>query len=421
MSKIKLAFIIDDFNSSLISGLSFEHSIIYTLNKLNPKEIELFILTNSNVKDNPYESFKILSNYQSKYRLRLFSAQRKLVRFFKFLRLDYIFSFLNPIFTSILEFSVIDDTLDKNQIDLAFMVFSNHILKIPYFSVCLDLNEIAHTSLPEFGLNKKEWLEYDHFRRDFFRKSSKIFVGTNLLKNDLSLVYGIPSDKIVINKFFVPLNEIVDNVNRFKENGQKIDSQLPNNYLFYPARFMPQKNHYYLLHAISELRNSFGIRQNLVFCGFDKGNKEYIEKLINTLKLEDQIKVFDVVEYAELVTLYKNAKALIFPAINGPDNLPPLEAISLNCPALVSNLVGHQEQLGDAVIYFDPYNPPSIIDAILKLNDEKLVHELLCNGKKLIADRNVSSYTKTILQEVEEFSKVRKLWPQLYKLKSNRT
>ena len=224
MSKLKLAFIIDDFNSSLISGLSFEHSIIHEINKLNPKEIELFILTKSKVNTNPYESFQILSTYKSKFNKLINSVQRKLVKIFRFLKLDYIFSFFKPVFTSILEYSVIDDVLDKNQIDLAFMVFSNHILKIPYFSVCLDINELAHTSLPEFGLDKKEWLKYDHFRRDFFRKSSKIFVGTNLLKKDLSLAYGISVEKIIINKFFVPLNEIIDNVNRFKNSIQSIES-----------------------------------------------------------------------------------------------------------------------------------------------------------------------------------------------------
>jgi glycosyltransferase involved in cell wall biosynthesis len=67
----------------------------------------------------------------------------------------------------------------------------------------------------------------------------------------------------------------------------------------------------------------------------------------------------DVVE-----RLYQSVGIVVFPSFCGPDNLPPLEAISHSVTAAISDLPGLKEQWGEAFYYFDPDSPSSIANSI---------------------------------------------------------
>lgn len=56
----------------------------------------------------------------------------------------------------------------------------------------------------------------------------------------------------------------------------------------------------------------------------------------------------------EMVALYRNALALVFPSLYEGFGLPPLEAMALGCPVIASRIPPVQEVCGDAALYFDP-------------------------------------------------------------------
>ena len=39
---------------------------------------------------------------------------------------------------------------------------------------------------------------------------------------------------------------------------------------------------------------------------------------------------------------------MVFASIVGPNNYPPIEAASLGCPVILSDLPGHREQMGES-------------------------------------------------------------------------
>ena len=51
---------------------------------------------------------------------------------------------------------------------------------------------------------------------------------------------------------------------------------LPEKYIFYPAMYLPHKNHKYIIDVINILNNKFNIEMSAVFCGSDKG---YLNKI----------------------------------------------------------------------------------------------------------------------------------------------
>lgn len=56
----------------------------------------------------------------------------------------------------------------------------------------------------------------------------------------------------------------------------------------------------------------------------------------------------------ELIKLYKNATALVFPSLMEGFGLPAIEALREGCPVIVSDIPVFHELLGESAIYFNP-------------------------------------------------------------------
>ena len=82
------------------------------------------------------------------------------------------------------------------------------------------------------------------------------------------------------------------------------------------------------------------------------------------LKIADMVIFPGFVPQEHINTFYKNAVALTMVTYFGPTNMPPLEAMELGCPVIVTDLKGHREQLDDAAIYIDAMNAKSIAAAM---------------------------------------------------------
>ena len=94
-----------------------------------------------------------------------------------------------------------------------------------------------------------------------------------------------------------------------------------------------------------------------------------------------QIQILDYVTNEQLVYLYRHARALAMPTFAGPTNIPPLEALALGCPMMLSNNFAMPEQVGDAALYFNPESIEEIMDCMEKLwIDDELCAELILHG-----------------------------------------
>ncbi len=65
--------------------------------------------------------------------------------------------------------------------------------------------------------------------------------------------------------------------------------------------------------------------------------------------------------------LYREAEALIYPSLNEGFGFPPLEAMSLACPVIVSQNEAIQEAVGECGFYFDPKDEKDLLDKIEKI------------------------------------------------------
>ncbi len=147
-------------------------------------------------------------------------------------------------------------------------------------------------------------------------------------------------------------------------------------YLFFPTAFRPYKNHRGLIKALRRLRDHYGNNEfDLVFTG---GLPEYmpedVQRLVDAYGFRGRVHALGAVDRRTLACLYRCAFATLVPSLYEQASYQIAEALYFKCPVACSRIPPFLEQcepLGDAILYFDPENPDSIAQAILRIRDER--------------------------------------------------
>ena len=157
----------------------------------------------------------------------------------------------------------------------------------------------------------------------------------------------------------------------------------------------------------AEKENSFSV----VFCGSDKGNLSYVKEQVALMGLEDVVHFLDFVPIEQLIGLYQNAFALVYPSYFGPNNLPPLEAFALRCSVICADAPGMKQQLGDGALYFDPKDPQGIVSKIEEFQqNQSLKNCLIKNGYERAHSWTCKEYLGAVNSILDEFSSIRSCW-----------
>ena len=184
---------------------------------------------------------------------------------------------------------------------------------------------------------------------------------------------------------------------------------LPENYFFYPAQFWEHKNHIRILEAIDILKRK-NINVNFVFCGKDKGNLENINKKINQLSLNNNVKILNFLSNEEIKYVYKNAVALVMPTYFGPTNIPPLDAWANELPVIYSNHLS--EQTLDAALYVDPNSSEDLADKIEKMLKIEVRKDLINKGniRLRIIKKDRENAIHELSNKLNDFEKKKVTW-----------
>jgi glycosyltransferase involved in cell wall biosynthesis len=299
----------------------------------------------------------------------------------------------------------------EHQIELMWFLGPSYFqpVHVPYIYTLWDLAHRIYPYFPEVSYEGWNWDNREELYNVTLHKSVYIFTGTEAGKKELLQLYNIPEGKIKVIPFPSP------SLNNKIQCGD-IDSilereNISNPYLLYPAQFWPHKNHIALLRAAAILKDTYDLHFNIVFTGSDKGNRRYIEDKVEELRLADNVFFLGFVPVNDLICLYQNAFALVFPTFFGPDNIPPLEAFALSCPVIASRVSGAQEQLGDAAILFDPENEEEIARSVKKLVDEPdLRQSLIKKGLERSKQWRSEHYVEAAISTFDKFKAIRRCW-----------
>ena len=122
------------------------------------------------------------------------------------------------------------------------------------------------------------------------------------------------------------------------------------NFLVYPARAWPHKNHERLFAAFSQLRRSHPDLE-LVLTAYEGETPPGVRSLGH-------------VSRHELARLYRTAAGLVFPSLFEGFGQPPLEAMACGCPVASSDAAALPEVCEDGARLFDPTSVEAMIEAV---------------------------------------------------------
>ena len=133
----------------------------------------------------------------------------------------------------------------------------------------------------------------------------------------------------------------------------------PENYVVYPAKAWPHKNHATLFEAFRLLRQQdLGLRLVLTGAAAD-----------DLPPLPPGAEARGTVPAAELAGLLGRARAMVFPSRYEGFGLPVLEAMSAGCPVAAARSGAVPEVAGDAAVLFDPVDAEDMARAVREVFD----------------------------------------------------
>lgn len=301
----------------------------------------------------------------------------------------------------------LSDAYETNGIEMSWAPGPGRMpMEQPFITTVWDLQHRLQAFFPEVS-NGGVWSAREEEHAVRLRRAAFILTGTQEGKAEIERFYGVPEERIRVVPFPTPAFAL-----EHPEAGP-VPSRygVPEGYLLYPSQFWPHKNHINLLRAIRLLRDATGKVFPVVFIGSDQGNREHVVHEVRRLGLTEQVHFLGFVPREDLSAFYRNAFALVYASCFGPDNLPPLEAFALGCPVVASDVPGSEEQLGDASLRFDPFDPSDMARVIGLLASDPALRELLvARGKERARRWTGRDYVRSVIEILDEFEAVRRCW-----------
>lgn len=88
----------------------------------------------------------------------------------------------------------------------------------------------------------------------------------------------------------------------------------------------------------------------------------------------------------EIAGLYRHAMAFVFPSLYEGFGIPPLEAMTLGCPVIASNIAPCREVCADAALYFEAGDPEALVLSLRRLIEDPTLRQRLSEQGRLRAD-----------------------------------
>lgn len=120
-------------------------------------------------------------------------------------------------------------------------------------------------------------------------------------------------------------------------------------------------------------------------------------------KLKPQFLFLGEVSDSELVALYRNAKALLFPSLYEGFGLPPLEALACGTLPVLSRIEVLEELYHGSAVFVNPVDLKELADFFMRGIEENDREKKLQNGLELVKNQ---TWEKTAMAYIEAFDQI---------------
>jgi glycosyltransferase involved in cell wall biosynthesis len=146
----------------------------------------------------------------------------------------------------------------------------------------------------------------------------------------------------------------------------RTDLSLPERFILQVGTIQPRKNYGTTLRALARVPASE--RLPLVVAGSIGWNATPALQLIETLGLQQWVRLIGYIGFEDLPALYRLATIVAFPSLDEGFGLPVLEAFASRVPLVAANAGAIPEVAGDAAILVAPGDAPALAQAFIDLS-----------------------------------------------------
>jgi glycosyltransferase involved in cell wall biosynthesis len=245
--------------------------------------------------------------------------------------------------------------------------------------VVLSIHDVSYARHPE-------WYPYrrDPLRRGFYRQSARraavILTISAFSKREIVAAYDIPPDRIIVTPLgvsgmFHPAEPAVraglaataanaDNADSAAETATAARAASASPFLLHVGDLHARRNLGIVVRAMARLRD---VRVRLVLVGVDRGIGSALLEEAARLGIRDAIEMRGRVPDEELVTLYQQCAALVYPSRYEGFGFPLVEAMACGAPVIASNASAIPEVTGSAAVLLDPDDEQGFMGAIQRV------------------------------------------------------
>jgi len=166
-------------------------------------------------------------------------------------------------------------------------------------------------------------------------------------------------------------------------------------YLLYVGDLGPRKNIGFLLRAYAALPDTLRSRYRLKICGRTGEHRRRYERLAQELGILGQVDFGGYVPDGDLPACYRSARLLLHPSLEEGYGLPPLEAMALGTPAVVSDRGALPEVAGTAGAIVSPLNVEEFSQVICRmLTDGRAYRQATAQGREGVPRTTWADYAR---------------------------
>ena len=185
-------------------------------------------------------------------------------------------------------------------------------------------------------------------------RSRRLIAVSEATRADLLRFYHLPQERIAV----VP--------HGVSPEFFELDRSQIEPYLLCVSTLHPHKNLERLIRAFA--RGSRG--RKLVLAGMRGFQTAAIEHLIKDLGIGDAVQLTGWVPRDELLRLYQQAYAFVYPSTFEGFGIPVLEALAAGISVACSSIPPLREVAGEAALFFDPLKEDSIAEALDRISTD---------------------------------------------------
>ena len=251
----------------------------------------------------------------------------------------------------------------------------------------VTFHDLIYEKYPEqFGVLDR-WM-YKWKYRSSVKRADHVLAISNCTKEDLISIYDVKKEKIAV--IYQSCNEVFQG----SDEGTMVDGLLVgmSDYYLYVGSLIERKGLLSIVFAYAKLPDEF--RKPFVVIG--KGDHKYrkkVDEMITYHGLEEYFYFVNGVSNEQLLDIYDQSFALVFPSIYEGFGIPVIESLFRHRPVITSLISSLPEAAGPGAILVNPYDPDEICLAMIEIHEESIYAKLSNDGFEYVSSQFSSENT----------------------------